>query len=50
MGENVHEYESLCDSDEDDDELEINEMAAESLKGRKSAKKKIETNLSDDDF
>ena len=33
------------DSDEDDEELEINEMAAESLKGRKSAKKKIETNL-----
>ena len=38
------------DSDEDDEELEINEMAAESLKGRKSAKKKMETNLSDDDF
>ena len=36
---------------EDDDELEVNEMAAESLKNRKSAKlaKPIENN-SDDDF
>jgi hypothetical protein len=30
--------------------LEINEMAAESLKNRKSAKRKVEANNSDDDF
>ena len=28
----------MMDSDDDDDELEVNEMAAESLKNRKSAK------------
>jgi hypothetical protein len=30
--------------------LEINEMAAESLKSRKSAKRKVDVNNSDDDF
>ena len=29
---------AMMDSDDDDDELEVNEMAAESLKNRKSAK------------
>ena len=38
------------DTDDDDEELEINEMAAESLKNRKSAKRKVEANNSDDDF
>ena len=38
------------DDDDEEEELEINEMAAESLKNRKSAKKRVEANNSDDDF
>ena len=47
---------AMMDSDDDDDELEVNEMAAESLKNRKSAKVTAGAALgnaagdSDDDF
>ena len=40
----------LGDTDNTDEELEVNEKAAESLKNRKSAKLKMAVENSDDDF